>query len=263
MSSAKQLKPIHRLPLARATLQGALAQLPLGEEPSAQRISTSFSPTSRGVWARTLPLWDNWPIRITKEEALALGCDVDKGEKISAEAILGRWDLQPGEKQENGLELKSSPHRLKMAPVLLGVSEKTVHDCFPELDVGDAAKVDAPTDVEEGDEARQALVDVLSGRKVLEGEKYMPWSTRYCGHQFGVWASQLGDGRAISLLETEGPNGREEIQVKGAGRTPFARSADGLAVLRSSVREYLGCEGECTIPTSCFNLSRGQADNSD
>lgn len=244
MSSAKQLKPIHRLPLARQTLQGALTQLPLEDQPSAQRISTRFSPTSRGVWARTLPLWDNWPIRITKEEALALGCDVDKGDKISVESILGRWDLQPGEKLENGLELKTSPHRLKMAPVLLGVSEKTVHDCFPELDVGDAADPNASTDLESGSEARRALVDVLSGRKVLEGETYMSWSTRYCGHQFGQWAGQLGDGRAISLIETEGPHGREEIQVKGAGRTPFARSADGLAVLRSSVREYLGCEGE-------------------
>lgn len=249
MAAAKSAnkKPISRLPLAHKTLQGALSRLPLDDEPSAQRISTTFSPKTRGVWARTLPLWGDWPIRITKEEALALGCDVDKGDKISVEAILGRWDLKDAPIGENGLALKSSDHRLKMDPVLLGVSKKTVHDCLPQLDIGDAADADTPVHNESGNEARELLVDVLSGRRVLEGERYMSWSTRYCGHQFGVWAGQLGDGRAISLLEVEAPDvpgGRTEIQVKGAGRTPFARAADGLAVLRSSVREYLGCEGE-------------------
>lgn len=65
------------------------------------------------------------------------------------------------------------------------------------------------------------------------------------GHQFGSWAGQLGDGRAVSILETTTADGkRQEIQLKGAGRTPFARTADGLAVLRSGVREYLCAEGE-------------------
>lgn len=69
----------------------------------------------------------------------------------------------------------------------------------------------------------------------------------------GVWAGQLGDGRAISLLETvSAEGGRQEIQLKGAGRTPFSRTADGLAVLRSGIREYLGCESVAAlgIPTT-------------
>ncbi len=78
------------------------------------------------------------------------------------------------------------------------------------------------------------------------------WASVYSGHQFGVWAGQLGDGRAMSLGEVqlppppqgtvghEGPHqGTWELQLKGAGRTPYSRFGDGRAVLRSSIREYL------------------------
>ncbi|KAG6906961.1 hypothetical protein DXG01_011190 [Tephrocybe rancida] len=101
---------------------------------------------------------------------------------------------------------------------------------------------------------RQELVDVFSGQSVLaplkdvEDERaFAPWSPRYSGHQFGSWAGQLGDGRAISILTNphlNDPNQLVEIQLKGAGCTPFSRSADGLAVVRSSVREYLCSEVE-------------------
>jgi uncharacterized protein YdiU (UPF0061 family) len=65
----------------------------------------------------------------------------------------------------------------------------------------------------------------------------------YGGHQFGVWAGQLGDGRAITLGEVLNSKGeRWELQLKGAGKTPYSRTADGLAVLRSSVREFLCSE---------------------
>ncbi len=68
-------------------------------------------------------------------------------------------------------------------------------------------------------------------------------STRYAGHQFGAWAGQLGDGRAISLGEIVTPNqDHYEIQTKGSGKTPFSRFGDGKAVIRSSVREYLCSE---------------------
>jgi len=66
-----------------------------------------------------------------------------------------------------------------------------------------------------------------------------PFATVYSGHQFGVWAGQLGDGRAIMLGETEGGL---EVQLKGAGRTPYSRGGDGRAVLRSSIREFLCSE---------------------
>jgi len=70
-----------------------------------------------------------------------------------------------------------------------------------------------------------------------------PYAARYGGHQFGQWAGQLGDGRAITLAEVVNPDGgRYELQLKGAGRTPYSRTADGRAVLRSSVREFLCSE---------------------
>ena len=67
-------------------------------------------------------------------------------------------------------------------------------------------------------------------------------ATVYSGHQFGVWAGQLGDGRALLLGEADTPAGRLEVQLKGSGLTPFSRMGDGRAVLRSSIREFLGSE---------------------
>jgi uncharacterized protein YdiU (UPF0061 family) len=82
---------------------------------------------------------------------------------------------------------------------------------------------------------------LLAGNRVLPGMR--PYAARYGGHQFGHWAGQLGDGRAITLGEVEFPgHGRLEFQLKGAGPTPYSRRADGRAVLRSSVREFLCSE---------------------
>jgi hypothetical protein len=241
MSSTK--KPIHALPLPTRTLQSTLHPLELDTTPVAQRRSTTFNPATRGIWARVYPLWAAWPLRITKEELLDMGVDVDKGQQVSVDDVLKRWDVTPQE----GEGSSTSEHRLKLEPKLLGISSATLRDSLPHLDVGDAETLCSldPTP-EKDDEARTSLVDILSGRRVVQSSdgKYGPWSTRYCGHQFGHWAGQLGDGRAISLLETESQEGgRQEIQLKGAGRTPFSRTADGLAVLRSGVREFLGCEG--------------------
>ena len=72
---------------------------------------------------------------------------------------------------------------------------------------------------------------------------WRPWAQCYGGHQFGSWAGQLGDGRAISLTEIVNAKGeRWELQLKGAGKTPYSRRADGRAVLRSSLREYVASE---------------------
>ena len=93
--------------------------------------------------------------------------------------------------------------------------------------------------------------EVLGGNRVLPGMK--PYSARYGGHQFGHWAGQLGDGRAITLAETLAPDGsRQELQLKGAGRTPYSRTADGRAVLRSSLREFLCSEAmhHLGVPTT-------------
>jgi uncharacterized protein YdiU (UPF0061 family) len=86
-----------------------------------------------------------------------------------------------------------------------------------------------------------AALEILAGNRVLP--TMQPYAARYGGHQFGTWAGQLGDGRAITLGELCTPAGeRYDLQLKGAGRTPYSRSADGRAVLRSSVREFLCSE---------------------
>ena len=92
---------------------------------------------------------------------------------------------------------------------------------------------------------------VFGGNALLEGMQ--PYAANYGGHQFGVWADQLGDGRAISLGEVLDAQGRRwELQLKGAGRTPYSRGADGRAVLRSSIREFLCSEAmhHLGVPTT-------------
>jgi uncharacterized protein YdiU (UPF0061 family) len=92
--------------------------------------------------------------------------------------------------------------------------------------------------------------------KVVSGQEPLPGGTTlaavYSGHQFGVWAGQLGDGRAHLLGEVVSSTGSWELQLKGAGRTPYSRMGDGRAVLRSSVREYLAGEAMAGlgIPTT-------------
>lgn len=85
-----------------------------------------------------------------------------------------------------------------------------------------------------------AFLDAVSGAAPWPGGDCL--AAVYSGHQFGVWAGQLGDGRAHLLGEVDGPEGGCELQLKGAGRTPYSRMGDGRAVLRSSVREYLASE---------------------
>jgi len=97
------------------------------------------------------------------------------------------------------------------------------------------------------------FAEAFSGNAVLSGSE--PLSAIYSGHQFGVWAGQLGDGRAILLGEAPAPGtptGSMELQLKGAGKTPYSRMGDGRAVLRSSVREFLCSEAMAAlgIPTT-------------
>ena len=93
-------------------------------------------------------------------------------------------------------------------------------------------------------------LDLLSGNQLSAGDHHFsnPIATVYSGHQFGVWAGQLGDGRAILLGDIAG----QELQLKGAGQTRFSRMGDGRAVLRSSIREFLCSEAmhALGIPTT-------------
>lgn len=102
----------------------------------------------------------------------------------------------------------------------------------------------------EGFQNAPGFAEVFAGNCILPGAD--PLAAVYSGHQFGVWAGQLGDGRAHLLGGLRNAHGHWEIQLKGAGRTPYSRGADGRAVLRSSIREFLCSEAMAGlgIPTT-------------
>ncbi|GHJ89350.1 hypothetical protein NliqN6_5752 [Naganishia liquefaciens] len=225
--------------------------LPSGANPhTAQRRSRTFP--RDGVWARVTPLPIAFPYRLPR----AAEGEVQQG----IEEWLAEWDAwQEGDEEGDGLRARVSSKRNGLVPEIIGFSEACARDALPGLDIGNVVEYTGQRgDGDERlDDAARELVDCVAGKSVLmgnvEGKEYGPWSSRYAGHQFGVWAGQLGDGRATSILETKTADGRrQEIQLKGAGRTPFSRSADGLAVLRSGVREFLGAEAMAAlgIPTS-------------
>ncbi len=123
--------------------------------------------------------------------------------------------------------------------------------------------VPAPQLLAHSAEMREALgltegdVDTIEFSEVFAGNRLLPgmqtYAACYGGHQFGNWAGQLGDGRALGLGEAIGPDGRRwELQLKGAGPTPYSRHADGRAVLRSSIREFLCSEAmfHLGVPTT-------------
>ncbi|KAJ9273613.1 hypothetical protein DTO212C5_247 [Paecilomyces variotii] len=116
-------------------------------------------------------------------------------------------------------------------PELLGVSPKAMEDLG----------------LKPGEEENPDFKALVAGNKFFWDEEnggIYPWAQCYGGWQFGSWAGQLGDGRAISLFESVNPSTgkRYELQLKGAGKTPYSRFADGKAVLRSSIREYIVSE---------------------
>ncbi|MDO9104420.1 MAG: YdiU family protein [Methylovulum sp.] len=95
------------------------------------------------------------------------------------------------------------------------------------------------------------FIEIFAGNRLSSG--MAAYATCYGGHQFGNWAGQLGDGRAINLGEVINRRGKRwALQLKGAGPTPYSRNADGLAVLRSSVREFLCSEAmyHLGVPTT-------------
>jgi uncharacterized protein YdiU (UPF0061 family) len=102
--------------------------------------------------------------------------------------------------------------------------------------VGSSTQVGKLLNLPSGWNTSAHWLDALTGNLSLEGGRSL--ASVYSGHQFGVWAGQLGDGRAILLGESDG----HEIQLKGAGLTPYSRMGDGRAVLRSSIREFLCSE---------------------
>jgi uncharacterized protein YdiU (UPF0061 family) len=105
--------------------------------------------------------------------------------------------------------------------------------------------------IDQADIRQPEFAGIFGGNAVVEG--MAPYAANYGGHQFGQWAGQLGDGRAITLGEVVNSAGqRWELQLKGAGPTPYSRTADGRAVLRSSIREFLCSEAmhHLGVPTT-------------
>ncbi|KAG6906297.1 hypothetical protein DXG01_014685 [Tephrocybe rancida] len=270
---------IHRLtPDPHTPSVSAFRTSVLPSKPSLQRRARLLAPQSHFSFVNPLPVPFPYDIDPPGPDAPPVE---DKGAYV--EEWLAKREAtneRPVDERYPNAALRihdPDPELRKQPVVLLGLAETALRDCLPNLDVGDALAVlgapslsdeygdegdSQPSDNPDAVKARQELVDVLSGQSVLATPKdvedkraFAPWSLRYSGHQFGSWAGQLGDGRAISILTTPHPNDPNqlvEIQLKGAGRTPFSRSADGLAVVRSSVREYLCSEAmhALNIPTT-------------
>ena len=148
-------------------------------------------------------------------------------------------------------------HELPADPVLVNVPRQVSNACYTRVE---PTPVAAPQLLAWSDVLGEQLglsrpgtqaVEALGGNRVLPGTQ--PYASRYGGHQFGHWAGQLGDGRAITLAELMAPDGtRQELQLKGAGKTPYSRTADGRAVLRSSLREFACSEAmfHLGVPTT-------------
>nr|GAT60922.1 predicted protein [Mycena chlorophos] len=222
----------------------------LNTNPSIQRRARLLAPEAHFSFVSPFPA--EFPYAIQYEEA-------------DAQRAIDAWlaAREPKNPQAPNEQLCKYTRDQPTKAVLLGVTEAVLRDCLPHLDVGDALDVvGTPALVPEPETAtktpngpRDDLIEVLSGQAVLMSEEFSPWALRYSGHQFGTFAGQLGDGRATTILVTSPPNEPDkvyELQLKGSGRTPFSRSADGLAVVRSSIREFLGSEAvhALGIPTT-------------
>ncbi|KAL8293526.1 hypothetical protein RQP46_000227 [Phenoliferia psychrophenolica] len=230
-----------------------------------------------GVFCYVSPLPLEFPYNIQDTEVVQ---EKEVGKEVMAKAVtietkLAEYELdrqfpvlELGKEDARPTAFESARRRSDdfPKPKLLSISTKCADEWLPQLDLGSADGSDADKST------REQLLGVLGGRTGLarepnpEGPEYpeklgfAPWALCYGGHQFGSWAGQLGDGRAISILSTpatpevQAKTGIRtlELQLKGSGRTPYSRFADGLAVLRSSIREYLGAEAMAALklPTS-------------
>ena len=154
----------------------------------------------------------------------------------------------------------SFARELPADPLLTNVPRQVPNACYTRVDptpvpapqlLGWADAVGEMLGIARPESPTGPAAEVLGGNRVLPGMQ--PYAARYGGHQFGQWAGQLGDGRVITLAEVVSRNGmRHELQLKGAGLTPYSRTADGRAVLRSSVREFLCSEAmhHLGVPTT-------------
>ncbi|AIZ40526.1 MULTISPECIES: protein adenylyltransferase SelO [Cellulophaga] len=153
----------------------------------------------------------------------------------------------------------SFTHSLPQDPILENTRRQVSGACYslvtpkktaqPEL-IHSSEEMASELGISDEELKSTSFLEIFTGNKI--GENSRPYAMCYGGHQFGNWAGQLGDGRAINLGEKMHNDKRWTLQLKGAGETPYSRTADGLAVLRSSVREYLCSEAmyHLGIPTT-------------
>ncbi|XP_025957298.2 protein adenylyltransferase SelO-like isoform X2 [Dromaius novaehollandiae] len=168
---------------------------------------------------------------------------------LSSESLLDPFPIDPIQENyvrnvRNCIFSVAYPTPFKSRVLLVAVSKEVLENIL-DLDVSVRERAD--------------FLQFISGEKVTLGS--IPLAHRYGGHQFGIWAGQLGDGRAHLIgVYTNRHGERWELQLKGSGKTPYSRNGDGRAVLRSSVREFLCSEAMhyLGIPTSraarCFSF---------
>ncbi|CAL9060912.1 unnamed protein product [Musa banksii] len=172
----------------------------------------------------------------SKTEARVPGADGSKRGRLKLEAL--NWD-------------HSFVRELPGDPRTDTIPRQVLHACYSR--VSPSAEVENPElvawsesvaellDLDQKEFIRPDFPIIFAGALPLK--EGLPYAQCYGGHQFGRWAGQLGDGRAITLGEIlNSQDERWELQLKGAGKTPYSRFADGLAVLRSSIREFLCSE---------------------
>ena len=214
----------------------------LKETPSIQRRSRAISAQSHFSFTSPLPV--EFPYQFQPPDQLPPTVE-EQLNYIEKKLV----ELEPLEEQTLLPAAHGSPYK-KFASsnrdperVLVGLSEAGLRDCVPELDIGDAFSIigkpsllpseeeNKSTEATEEEVAvRQELVDVLSGHSMIvpfdeNGTPVSgPWSLRYSGHQFGVWAGQLGDGRAISVCKPICRAGRYFYLIIPSGYTPPERS---------------------------------------
>ena len=221
---------IHNLIPDTATPTVSAFKYTLRNNPSIQRRGRIVPPQSHFAYVSPFPL--SFPYEIEPPE--------NPGEAFDKEEYVEQWlaareALNPKETTEPN-ESDTSEPLLKLYPTsrdnrmeLLGLSDTGLRDCLPHLDVGDAFEIlgkpsllgsvdpQEPHAAEsEAAAKRQELIDVLGGQAMLiSGNEadvsFAPWSLRYSGHQFGQWAGQLGDGRAISIRVLFPPHTRRAL----------------------------------------------------
>jgi serine/tyrosine/threonine adenylyltransferase len=168
---------------ACGTSPKAFVEEVLSSTPSAQRRSRLMDPSVHFSFVSPFPYsfpYDIQPPEEGTEEALE--AEKDKGSYVE------RW-LSARETRHGSTKLYSKDEtRNKQPRVLLSLSKEYAQECLPELDI-------------ESQEGLDDLVDVLSGKAMIYTDQFAPYALRYSGHQFGSWAGQLGDGRAVTVCE--------------------------------------------------------------